>query len=199
LFDLDGVLIDACNWHRIAFTEAVESFTQWTLSEAKHDKDYNGLPTKVKLAMLVERGIVRKEDVEGISKLKQEKTMKLIEKNAVEDPKKIEMIHWLQNEGISMACVTNSVRASTMDMLERIGLRKYMEAIITNEDIKVGKPSPEGYLLAMDKLGADPNRTVIVEDSEKGLMAAYASEARHVIKVANAKSVNKKLLKDLIE
>ena len=60
---------------------------------------------------------------------------------------------------------------------------------MTNEDVEVPKPNPEGYLNAMNILGVSPSSTLIVEDSEKGFQAAKASGA-HVLKVQGPDDVN---------
>jgi sugar-phosphatase len=59
---------------------------------------------------------------------------------------------------------------------------------ITADDVALGKPHPEGYLAAMARLGVDPARAVILEDSEGGLEAAVASGAGAVIRVGSVEA-----------
>ena len=49
--------------------------------------------------------------------------------------------------------------------------------LVTIEDVRAGKPDPEGYLLAAGKLGADPRRCLVVEDAEAGVRAEQAAGA----------------------
>ena len=49
--------------------------------------------------------------------------------------------------------------------------------LVTIEDVRRGKPDPEGYLLAARKLGADPRRCLVVEDAEAGVAAGRAAGA----------------------
>ena len=49
--------------------------------------------------------------------------------------------------------------------------------LVTSEDVRAGKPDPEGYLLAARKLGADPRRCLVVEDAEAGVRAGRAAGA----------------------
>jgi sugar-phosphatase len=49
--------------------------------------------------------------------------------------------------------------------------------LVTIDDVRHGKPDPEGYLLAARKLGADPRRCLVVEDAEAGVAAGRAAGA----------------------
>jgi HAD superfamily hydrolase (TIGR01509 family) len=82
-------------------------------------------------------------------------------------------------------------------MLEYAGLLKFMDVIVTNEDVMEGKPSPEGYLLAMRTLGVEPKNCVVVEDGDYGVLAAKNAGAR-VIRVENPEDVDLELLLPLI-
>ena len=52
LFDLDGVLVDACDWHYEALNSSLISFGFSPITREEHLHKYNGLPTKIKLEML---------------------------------------------------------------------------------------------------------------------------------------------------
>jgi beta-phosphoglucomutase len=54
LFDMDGVLLDAVEWHFLAFNEAVSYFGE-ELTETEHNEKYNGLPTAKKIGTFNER------------------------------------------------------------------------------------------------------------------------------------------------
>jgi beta-phosphoglucomutase len=74
-------------------------------------------------------------------------------------------------------------------MLNKAMILDYFDIILSNEDVKEAKPSPQIYLLAMEKLGVTPDETIIVEDSPHGIEAATASGAQ-VITVTNATEVH---------
>ena len=54
IFDLDGVLVDACEWHRIALNEALKKACDYEISLEDHYSTFNGIPTRVKLEKLTE-------------------------------------------------------------------------------------------------------------------------------------------------
>ena len=109
IFDLDGVLVDACEWHRIAFNQALEKTAGYIISEKDHIEKYNGLPTATKLKILNDENIIKPEDNILIHDLKQDLTIKLIEENIKTDQTKIELLKWLLSEGYKVACFTNSI------------------------------------------------------------------------------------------
>ena len=57
LFDLDGVLVDACDWHYEALNRALKQVSNYEISREDHTTTYNGLPTKRKLQMLADVGV----------------------------------------------------------------------------------------------------------------------------------------------
>ena len=56
IFDLDGVLVDACDWHRIALNRALKQACDYEISPEDHYSTFNGIPTRVKLQKLTEMG-----------------------------------------------------------------------------------------------------------------------------------------------
>ena len=74
IFDLDGVLVDACEWHRVALNESLKEVCGHEITLEEHYSDYNGLPTKVKLQKLTERNILDESKHEDVYTLKQQKT-----------------------------------------------------------------------------------------------------------------------------
>lgn len=183
-FDLDGVLVDACEWHRIAFNESLQEFTGNSISLDDHNKIFNGLPTFKKLELL---GINDTKLIEKISNRKQEITEKLIN-NLCVDIKKIELLKYLKSKNFLIGCVTNSIRKTTELMLSKTGQINFFDTIITNQDIKNPKPSSEGYITAMVRLQCLPRNTWIVEDSDKGIISAKNTGANLIV-VKDAKEV----------
>tara|TARA_B100000886_G_C20285394_1_gene433078 strand:+ start:112 stop:708 length:597 start_codon:yes stop_codon:yes gene_type:complete len=174
LLDLDGVLVDACEWHYHSLNDALEHYKNFRIPYEEHISTYNGLPTAVKLEML---GILH-EERKQIWEFKQKRTLDNIRKFGCVDKYKIRMLKTLAYEGYKLCCVTNSIRKTAFEMLKVTGQYEYFDFIITNEDVKNNKPSPECYTLAMKKLNLSKNECLIVEDSPKGKTAAYGSGAK---------------------
>lgn len=189
LFDLDGVLVDACDWHYEALNRALRKVANYEISRHDHETRFNGLPTKVKLKTLAAQGLIKEDQMQEISDLKQELTIGVIEDLCKVDDSKVQLMRKLTQQGFKIACVTNSIRKTAIMMLKKSGVYEYMNCIVSNEDITHAKPHPEGYIKALVLLGCVPSDAIIIEDSPKGIQAAERTGAKVVV-VANATEVN---------
>ena len=198
IFDLDGVLVDACEWHRLALNEALMEVANYSISPSDHYGIFNGIPTKVKLEKLSRLGVLQKDKHQEIYELKQKKTVEIIEKSANIREEKIELLKFLKAEGHTVACFTNSIRMTADLMLEKTGIKDLFDLITTNQDVVNPKPHPEGYLATMDHFSFSPEDTLIIEDSPKGVEAATASGAQ-VLVVKNPDEVNLSTIKKHVE
>jgi beta-phosphoglucomutase len=195
LFDLDGVLVDACDWHFVALNKALREEIGTEISRKDHESKYNGLPTKVKLKMLG----LDDEKSKRVWDRKQKLTLGIIRKNACPSFDKIYLHDKLKEQSIKIGCVTNSIRETTEAMLKSTSQYEFMDLIITNEDVEKNKPHPDCYNLAVEKLGVDPQKVLIIEDSDKGFEAASGSVVPNIWKVENCRQVNHTNFKEFID
>jgi len=177
LYDLDGVLVDACEWHYLSLNAALLEVSGFEISLDEHLMSFNGLPTHTKLDKLVEMGRVNWIHKERIWKLKQDKTLDIIQANAKEDLVKQELHRYIREQGIKIACVTNSITETAAAMLESTGQIDLIDLLVSNQMVKKPKPHGEGYIRAMVALNSLPEETLIVEDSPVGLEAARTTGA----------------------
>lgn len=198
LFDLDGVLVEARDWHYHALNKALIRISGTEISLDEHLSDFNGLPTHKKLEMLESLGRIKPEDFQNIWKLKQALTIETIKEMASIDHDKMSLMSALKGMNLKVACVTNSIRETAKLMLVSTGQSQFLDLLISNEDVSAAKPSPEGYVTAMAVLGCKPEETVIVEDSEYGIQAAEAAGG-HVLKVGCSKDVTKDCVLNFIK
>jgi HAD superfamily hydrolase (TIGR01509 family) len=176
LFDLDGVLVDATEWHYEALNRALALFG-YAISRYEHLTTYNGLPTRKKLEMLtVEKGFPRSLH-SLVNKIKQKYTREEILRRCTPVFEKEFMIHQLKRDGFKLACCSNSIRESVELMLRGSGIFDLFDCLISNEDVKNPKPHPEMYLRACECLGVKPQEAIIVEDAPHGIEAARQSGA----------------------
>lgn len=196
LFDMDGVLIDARDWHYDALNEALRIFGV-EISRSDHLSRFNGLSTRKKLNMLTAEGVIPYELHEAIQSIKQDRTLRIAAQMCFPIVSHQVLITRLKALDIKVGLVTNSIRKSSEFMLEYAGLLKFMDVVVTNEDVVEGKPNPAGYLLAMEKLGVLPSETIVIEDGEYGILAAEAAGTT-VIKVNDPFEVSLELLLPVI-
>lgn len=188
LFDMDGVLIDAREWHYEALNRALDLFGM-EISRYDHLVTYNGLPTRTKLEMLtMERGLPEGLQ-EFINELKQAYTMDIVYAKCRPMFRHQYAISRLKNAGYRMAVCSNSVKQSVEAMLQRADLLHYFEFFLSNQDISKSKPDPEIYLTAMKRMNVRPDECLVVEDNHNGIKAARASGA-NILCVTDVSEVN---------
>lgn len=193
-FDLDGVLVDACDLHKKALEKAMLATVGFKISEEDHKTRFNGLPTTKKLELL----LIDKYRALLINDVKQAITIYMIENNIKIDQTKIDLFDYLKNNNIKIGVVTNCSMETAQLMLFNIGIKYNAYDLVSNEDVVTPKPSPEGYLLSFENLGVLPKEVIIVEDSKHGIAAAKESNA-HVLVVKNATEVTVETIKKAIE
>jgi beta-phosphoglucomutase len=185
---MDGVLIDAKEWHYLALNKALEIFGI-KISKYDHLITFDGLPTKDKLRILSleEKLPIGLHDF--INELKQIFTLEQIFINCRPTFYHQYALSNLKNDGYKIVVCSNSIRNSVDVMLEKADLKKYLDFSLSNEDVKFSKPNPEIYNLAIQKLKLKPEECLIIEDNENGIKAALASKANLLI-VKDIKEVN---------
>lgn len=176
IFDMDGVLIDARDWHFEALNEALEMFG-FTITQEEHLGRFDGLPTRDKLNLLSQsRGLPRSIHA-LINAVKQERTLRIAAQKCYPQAHHLILMAALKRSGMKVGLATNSVRATTEAMLTAAGLIDFFDVIVTNQDVSHAKPHPEIYNTAMEKLNVTPENTLVVEDNPHGVAAATASGA----------------------
>lgn len=92
-----------------------------------------------------------------------------------------EILEFYREHHIKMAIASSSTREVVTHNLESSGIRKYFSAVVTGEDVTNGKPAPDIFLLAADRLQLPPSRCVVYEDALTGIRAAHAAGCRAVM------------------
>jgi beta-phosphoglucomutase-like phosphatase (HAD superfamily) len=194
---MDGVLIDARDWHFNALNIALGEFG-FNISREAHLTEFNGLPTKVKLNMLTEEQGLPLRLHPLISAIKQRETIKIAMNNCLPVFQHEYLFQQLKLEKYQIGVVTNSIRKTTTFMLDLACLINYFDVIITNEDVSLPKPAPEPYLQACKKLNLEPKHALVIEDNSNGVLSAQSAGCR-ILKVENPSEVNWENISKVLE
>ena len=181
LFDMDGVLIDAKEWHYEALNQALKHFG-FGISRESHLSTFDGLPTRKKLQLLTKARGLPEQLHELLNALKQAYTLEITHKCCKPSFNHQYALSKLKAEGYKIAVCSNSVRQSVETMMELSALTPYLDLLISNEDVSKGKPDPEMYVKAMSILEVKPEECLILEDNDHGIQAAIASGG-HLLKI----------------
>ena len=189
IFDLDGVLIDSKGMHFDALNKALAGVDEkYVISKEEQATIYEGLPTHSKLNLLSDRKGLSKESHRDIWMDKQRITVDMFS-NIPEDTELISFMELIKKNNINIAVASNSILETIEICLTRLGIKDFVEHIVSNEDVKHPKPHPEMYWKAMSYFGCITDDTIIFEDSIVGRIAAIDSKAT-LIKVKNRRDLD---------
>jgi beta-phosphoglucomutase len=180
IFDMDGVLIDAKDWHYEALNRALNHFG-YNISRYDHLVTFDGLPTRKKLEMLTKEQALPASLHGFLNDLKQIYTTELVHARCKPVFQHEYALSMLRAQGYKLAVASNSVRVSIELMMQKSNLSSYLDTVVSNQDVKVGKPSPEIYIKAMSRLDVRPEETLVIEDNEHGIASARAAGAHLMI------------------
>ena len=188
LFDMDGVLVDAKEWHYEALNRALKLFGL-EISRYDHLHSFDGLPTRKKLEMLGEQYYFPAALHPFVNQLKQKYTMEMIQTKCHPTFQHEYALSKLHAAGYKIAVCSNSIRNTIVTMMEKACLIQYIDIILSNEDVSRAKPDPEIYETAMERLSLKPGNCLVVEDNKNGIAAGYASGA-YVLEVGDVGDVS---------
>ena len=170
LFDCDGTIVDSMPLHYVAWKKALG---EWNCPfEEELFYAWGGRPVKEIIAALNEmHGL--EMPVDALAKRKEGLYFEL-EDDLKAIPEVIEHIE-AKHGHIPLAVVSGSRRKSVMHSLSALGLVDKFDVLVCAEDYARGKPAPDCFLTAAERLGVQPNECLVFEDTEMGIAAATAA------------------------
>ena len=170
LFDLDGVLVDTVPAHFAAWKRMFQDYGyEFGIKEYKALVD--GLPRYDGARAVMERH--SDDEVRHAANKKNDYFVEKIERGKFRVfDEAVALVRECQTKGLGLAVVSSSVNVRTV--LDNAGLLDAFPVVIGGDDIERGKPDPDIFLLAAEKLGLSVNECAVVEDSKSGVQAAKA-------------------------
>lgn len=168
IFDLDGTLIDSMwLWKEID----IEYLTSKGIDiPADLQKEIEGKSFK-ETAIYFKKRFNFPESVEEIMELWNTKCFEMYTTKVTLKPGAKNLLEYIKNNNIKMAIATSNSSNLANAVLKAMGIDKYFDAIVTGCDVKCGKPDPEVYLKAAQKLGVEPSKCFVFEDIPNGILA----------------------------
>jgi HAD superfamily hydrolase (TIGR01509 family) len=183
IFDMDGVLIDSGAHHREAWRALLDE-----LGVVPARPDYwrltIGRPGNEAVELLLGRPLSGPEAMR-LADRKHDHYVRLARHGLPAVRGVTAFIDEVAAASIPRAVATSASRFDVHRLLGHLGLHHRFDAIVTSEDVRLGKPDPEVFLLAAEGIGVPPARCLVFEDSVVGVQAARRAGMR-VIGVATA-------------
>ncbi|MDO4410023.1 MAG: beta-phosphoglucomutase family hydrolase [Akkermansia sp.] len=174
IFDLDGTLVDSMPLHFKAWRKALlEAGAPESVFQADEFYSCGGKSATDVVKFLNERyGLIM--DAEATAANKRAIYLELLQTEGMQPIK--EVMDFVYSLGDApKAIATGSALPGACSTLKSAGLEGVFELILTPDDVKHGKPAPDMFLLAAEKLGVDPTKCVVFEDALPGMTAAAAA------------------------
>jgi beta-phosphoglucomutase family hydrolase len=169
LWDMDGVIADTADYHYGAWQEVLKergvAFSKeqfMKLFGQRHD-------TIIKFALGEKTPL---KDIDVISEKKQAIYRRNVAKNIVPLPGAVELIKSLNRHKIKTAIASSAVPQNIAVIVRGLGIENSFQAIVFGTEVAEGKPSPQIFLLAAQKLHVKPDNCVVIEDAIAGVAAA---------------------------
>ncbi len=173
IFDMDGLMLDTERLARIAWDRAM---ADWGF--AIPDEVYYELigRTISDVGMILRAKLASELPFQEIAQRKQEYLDEEMAQQGIPvKPGLFELLDWLDLAHLEKAVASSTFRGSALQKLRRAGLQDRFRVLVGGDEIQSGKPAPDIFLAAARRLGAPPNRCVVLEDSEPGIQAANSA------------------------
>jgi len=172
IFDMDGVLINSTKY-------IWESFNALLKNEGIHfsNKDikkYLGKSLRDNLQSWKKEYGIKDYSLEEFSKQAGEMELSLAKKELHPNKKLNYFLEKAKEKVIKLAVATSSLRWRAEKILNLLNIRRYLDILVTAEDVEKHKPHPEIFLEAAKQLGVPPENCVVIEDAKSGIKAAKA-------------------------
>lgn len=173
IFDVDGVLIDSYqphfeSWRRIARNHGV-NYTETLFAQGF------GRTSREIIARDWNMPDLSPEEIAAIDDAKEAAYREIVATNFPHMPGATELVKSLHADGFRIAVGSSGPRANVLLAVEQLGIGDYLDGIVTGQDVSRGKPDPQVFLVAAERLGLPPECCAVVEDAPAGVEAAHAA------------------------
>ncbi len=213
IFDMDGVLIDSYDAHFRSWREIAEA-EGFDFTEALFARGF-GRTSREIITEVWGRRCRSDDEILALDARKELAFRRLVERNFPAMPGIRDVLAALHQAGFKLAVGSSGPPENVVLALDKLGQRELFDAVATGEDVRRGKPDPQVFLLAAERLAVPAVRCAVIEDAPAGIAAANAasmasvgflstgrrredfSDARAVVR--NAADITPRMLSSLID
>lgn len=180
IFDKDGVLINTERVHYEAWYEAITFFGGQNTYDWNSHLSYAGMPTIDRFAINKEIYSINATEEEFLGRFRDNYTA-AFDENGIEVFEGVrEFIDNLRQSGIKYAVASGARRINIEMTLSKAGLLDRFDIYVGTDDVEKGKPNPDLFLEAANRLGVDPSRCLVIGDTVNDVLGARAAGMRAV-------------------
>jgi beta-phosphoglucomutase len=169
IFDMDGVITESNPYHKQAWEIFCQKY-ELELTEKDLQEHVYGQTNKHALTHIFDKELSEEECL-ALAEEKEAIYRELHDPEMELTPGLKEFLEMLQEHGVRTAVATSAPTSNLEFTLNRLDIRRYFDQTIDISGVKNGKPDPEIYLKAAEKLGVAPEQCIVMEDSVPGVEA----------------------------
>ncbi|TAL53049.1 MAG: HAD family phosphatase [Nanoarchaeota archaeon] len=198
IYDLDELMVNSAKPHYSAFDFVLK----------KHGYIYHDLPTRIRarfIGMRIKDIMIEinnywklEEDIDDFYQRRTAAFLKAVRIGTKPMPGLAKSLKLFKKNGLKIALASSGTKEYIRIVLKKFKIKKYFDVVITGDDVKIGKPHPMTYLLAVKRLKLKAAECVVLEDATVGVISAKKAGCK-CIAVRNAYTPKQDLSKaDLI-
>ncbi len=169
IWDMDGVIADTAPYHLKAWQEV---FQKKDVAFTEEDFRRNFGQRNDTIIHNTLGKLTSQSEIDTIAREKERKFRKTVRQNIKPLPGAIKLIKSLRQHGFKLALASSAPIENIKLLTKGLGIDNCFHAIISGSDVTEGKPSPQGFLLAAQRLGVEPRNCIVIEDAIAGITAA---------------------------
>ena len=172
IFDMDGVIVDSEPLHLLAYQELFQGFNISYSEEINREflgcKDLymaEVLIGRYKLDLTPPNMVLRKEEI----------LTRMLKESATARPGLYKILERAKAHNLPCAVASSATLATIGVVVDCLKIRQYFQILTSGEEVEHGKPAPDVFLLAAERLGVEPRHCLVIEDTYNGIKAAKAA------------------------
>jgi len=173
IFDMDGVLVDSYHAHfRSWLAMAREAGLEFTREE--FDATFGRTSREIIAALWKDRRLSN-DEIAALDDRKEALFRQMLQADFSPMPGAVRLLEALRNAGLALGVGSSGPPENVDLVLDRLSERSLWGAVVTGKDVTRGKPDPQVFLMAAERLGVLPARCAVIEDAPPGIAAAKAA------------------------
>ena len=175
IWDMDGVIADTAPYH----------FEAWQQVFEKRGVDFTGDDFRRNFGQRndtiirnVLGGGLSPSEIDTIAGEKEKNFHQRVRQNIKPLPGAVKLIKSLKEHGFSLALASSAPMENIRLIMRGLGINNCFHTIVSGGEVKEGKPNPQGFLLAAEKLEVAPGNCIVIEDAVAGVAAAKRAGMR---------------------
>jgi beta-phosphoglucomutase len=169
IFDMDGVLVDSGPAHKQSWRQLALEFANMEISDEKFDASFGRRSREIIAEWF---GITDTAHAKRLDDRKESLYRDLIRGRVPAMPGAVELVRSLHEAGCLIAVGSSGPPENVNLVCDEMGLRPFLSACVTGEDVTRGKPDPQVYQVAAERLCLPADRCLVIEDAPAGIEAA---------------------------